>query len=114
MIHQRAVIVLWAAVLGCLALASPQACEVKLSVQNKSSATIIAVEYRPSGSETWSSNLISGSVGPHGDQVVAWSGDGDLDLGIRFTDATAPRVVPARDICSKSELIANPGGIVIR
>jgi hypothetical protein len=100
--------------IGCLGSLSAEACEVNLIVTNRSLTTIVEVGYRNAGLDTWSGPLISNPVGSNNTQSVTWQGNGDYELSIRFTDPQTPIVVPVRDVCAKSEVIANPDGIVVR
>lgn len=99
---------------GGLSLPSAAACEVRLLIKNKSPMTIVAVGYRNAGLHTWSDNLIPSFVAPNDAKMVAWQGDGDYEISIRFTDAQTPTVVPVQNVCTKSQVIANPNGIAVQ
>ena len=90
------------------------ACEVSLLIKNRSPMTIVAVGYRNAELNTWSDNLIPSFIAPNDAKMVAWQGDGDYELGISFTDAQTPIIVPVQNVCTKSQVIANPNGIAIQ
>ena len=104
-----------ALLVSCIASVSVQACEVHIQVRNSSTFTIVAIEVRRSGPNAWSPNLIPGDLAPNGTpQIIVWDGDGDYEIGIEFTNTRQPIIIPAHNICGKSQLIASPQGVVIR
>ena len=104
-----------ALLVSCIASVSVQACEVHIQVRNSSTFTIVAIEVRRPGPNAWSPNLIRGDLAPNGTpQIIGWDGDGDYEMGIEFTNTQQPIIIPADNICGKSQLIASPSGVVIR
>jgi hypothetical protein len=114
MSYQYAIVAMLLVSIGCVSSVSLRACEVNLLVRNISSNTILAVEYREHESDTWSDNLILSQIGPNNLQKVHWRGDGYYEIGIRFTSSKQPQLIPAQNLCNRSELIAGSGGFLIR
>ena len=114
MSYQYAIVAMLLVSIGCVSSVSLRACEVNLLVRNISSNTILAVEYRERESDAWSHNLILGQIGPNNLQKVHWRGDGYYEIGIRFTSSKQPQLIPAQNLCNRSELIAGSGGFLIR
>jgi hypothetical protein len=114
MSYQNATVAMLLVSIGCVSSVSLRACEINLLVRNTSSSTILAVEYREHESDAWSHNLILGQIGPNNLQKVHWQGDGYYEIGITFTNSKQPQLIPAQNLCNKSELIAGSGGFLIR
>ena len=114
MSYQYAIVAMLLVSIGCVSSVSLRACEVNLLVRNISSNTILAVEYREHESDTWSDNLILSQIGPNNLQKVHWRGDGYYEIGIKFTNSKQPQLIPAQNLCNRSELIAGSGGFLIR
>jgi hypothetical protein len=112
MIYQRVIAAMLILSIYCVGAENVKACEVKLMIRNTSSYTILALKYRKNEADKWSGNLIAGSIGPNNQQVVRWQGDGYYAIGIEF--ANTSQIVPAQDLCNKSELIAGNSGFRIR
>jgi hypothetical protein len=104
-----------ALLVSCIGSVRVQACEVRIQVRNSSTFTIVAIEVRRPGPNAWSPNLIRGDLVPNSTpQIIGWDGDGDYEIGIGFTNTQQPIIIPAHNICGKSQLIASPRGVVIQ
>ena len=104
-----------ALLVSCIGSVSVQACDVRIQVRNSSTFTVVAIEVRRPGPNAWSPNLLPGDLAPNRQpQRIAWDGDGDYEIGLEFTNTRQPIIIPAHNICGKSQLIASPSGVVIR
>jgi len=100
--------------MGCLGWDGAEACDIRLLVKNSSPDIIVAFGFRKDAREQWSDNLLSTFVGPNDVRMVTWQGDGDYELGVRFTDAPVPIVVPVQNICIKRQVVALPNGVNVQ
>ena len=100
---------------SCIGSIGVQACEVRIQVRNSSTFIIVTIEVRRPGPNAWSRNLLQRDVVPNGaPQIIGWDGYGNYEIGIEFTNSQQPIIIPAHNICGKSQLIASPSGVAIQ